>query len=90
MYGGDDGELIGENVIYYLTVYNEPYVQPAEPEDLDVEGLLRGIYRYAPARRAPTGPQVRLARFRRRAAVGAARPATCSPRSGASAPRCGR
>ena len=33
-----------ENVYYYLTVYNEPYVQPAEPENLDVEGLLKGIY----------------------------------------------
>ncbi|HLU60437.1 MAG TPA: pyruvate dehydrogenase (acetyl-transferring), homodimeric type, partial [Pseudonocardia sp.] len=48
-----------ENVIYYLTVYNEPYVQPAEPEDLDVEGLLRGIYRYAASPRSE-GPQVRL------------------------------
>jgi pyruvate dehydrogenase E1 component len=33
-----------ENVYYYLTVYNEPYQQPAEPEKLDVEGLLKGIY----------------------------------------------
>ncbi|MBV8927649.1 MAG: pyruvate dehydrogenase (acetyl-transferring), homodimeric type, partial [Mycobacteriaceae bacterium] len=38
-----------ENVFFYLTVYNEPYVQPAEPEGLDVEGLLRGVYRYRPA-----------------------------------------
>jgi pyruvate dehydrogenase E1 component len=37
-----------ENIYYYLTVYNEPYAQPAEPENLDVEGLLRGIYKYAP------------------------------------------
>jgi pyruvate dehydrogenase E1 component len=33
-----------ENIYYYLTVYNEPYLQPAEPENLDVEGLLKGIY----------------------------------------------
>jgi len=33
------------NVVYYITVYNEPYVQPAEPENLDVEGLLKGIHR---------------------------------------------
>ena len=33
-----------ENVYYYLTVYNEPYQQPAEPENLDVAGLLKGIY----------------------------------------------
>ena len=38
-----------ENVYYYLTVYNEPYAQPAEPENLDVEGLLKGMYLYSPA-----------------------------------------
>jgi pyruvate dehydrogenase E1 component len=38
-----------ENVYFYITIYNEPYVQPAEPEGLNVEGLLRGIYRYRPA-----------------------------------------
>jgi pyruvate dehydrogenase E1 component len=38
-----------ENVHFYITVYNEPYAQPAEPEDLDPEALLRGIYRYRPA-----------------------------------------
>ncbi|MGE5720512.1 MAG: pyruvate dehydrogenase (acetyl-transferring), homodimeric type, partial [Nocardioidaceae bacterium] len=44
MYGSSDEHPHGENVIYYLTVYNEPVVQPKEPENLDVEGLLRGIY----------------------------------------------
>ncbi|WP_347404809.1 pyruvate dehydrogenase (acetyl-transferring), homodimeric type [Micromonospora sp. WMMD1102] len=38
-----------ENVFYYLTVYNEPILQPVEPAELDVEGLLKGIYRYSPA-----------------------------------------
>jgi pyruvate dehydrogenase E1 component len=58
--GSESGDrLAGEDVFYYLTVYNEPYVQPAEPADLDINGLLRGIYRYAgPARE--DGPQVRL------------------------------
>ncbi|MDN8579700.1 pyruvate dehydrogenase (acetyl-transferring), homodimeric type [Corynebacterium bovis] len=42
----------GENVIYYLTVYNQPMNQPARPEDLDVEGLLKGIYLYSPADRS--------------------------------------
>lgn len=52
MYGPDP-----ENIYYYITIYNEPYVQPAEPEGLDVDGLLRGIYRYRRApRSAPTGP----------------------------------
>ena len=40
MYGAEP-----ENVIYYMTVYNEPMQQPAEPDDLDVEGLLKGIYK---------------------------------------------
>src|SRR6202011_2705067 len=38
-----------ENVFFYLPIYNEPYVQPAEPEGLDIEGLLRGIYLYRKA-----------------------------------------
>ena len=38
-----------ENIFYYLTIYNEPYVQPAEPENLDLDGLLKGIYLYSPA-----------------------------------------
>jgi len=59
MYGGEGDQLQGENVIYYLTVYNEPYPQPAGPEGLDVAALLRGIYRYADTAREH-GPQVRL------------------------------
>ena len=59
MYGEGDDTLTGENVMYYMTVYNEPYQQPAEPADLDVDGLLRGIYRYAGSPRED-GPQVRL------------------------------
>ncbi|MGZ8736981.1 MAG: pyruvate dehydrogenase (acetyl-transferring), homodimeric type [Nocardioides sp.] len=47
MYGATEGHPDGENVIYYLTVYNEPTVQPKEPENLDVEGLLKGIYHVA-------------------------------------------
>jgi pyruvate dehydrogenase E1 component len=39
----------GENIFYYLTVYNEPYPQPPAPAvDGLEEGILRGIYRYAP------------------------------------------
>ena len=33
-----------EDIMYYLTVYNEPIRQPKEPENLDVEGVLRGMY----------------------------------------------
>ncbi|WP_092630536.1 pyruvate dehydrogenase (acetyl-transferring), homodimeric type [Actinopolyspora mzabensis] len=48
-----------ENVFYYLTVYNEPYQQPAEPEGIDVDGLLRGLYRYKRAA-DERGPRVQL------------------------------
>jgi pyruvate dehydrogenase E1 component len=41
MYGGQHPD---PNVVYYLTVYNEPYVQPAEPANVDVEGIVRGIH----------------------------------------------
>ncbi|ASU78013.1 pyruvate dehydrogenase (acetyl-transferring), homodimeric type [Actinopolyspora erythraea] len=48
-----------ENVFYYLTVYNEPYQQPAEPEGIDVDGLLRGLYRYKRAD-GEQGPRAQL------------------------------
>ena len=47
MYGSTEEHPNGESVIYYLTVYNEPTVMPREPDDIDVEGLLRGIYHFA-------------------------------------------
>ncbi len=46
------------NVMYYLTVYNEPMPQPAEPENLDVEGLLKGIYKLKAAENL--GPKAQL------------------------------
>ncbi|WP_136611333.1 pyruvate dehydrogenase (acetyl-transferring), homodimeric type [Sinomonas albida] len=55
MYGGNHPD---PNVMYYLTVYNEPIVQPAEPEELDVEGLVKGIYLLAPAK--IDGPRTQL------------------------------
>jgi pyruvate dehydrogenase E1 component len=39
----------GEDIFYYLTIYNENYVMPAKPDDFDLDGLLRGLYRWAPA-----------------------------------------
>jgi pyruvate dehydrogenase E1 component len=48
MYGHEDQDHPdGENVIFYVTVYNEPVSQPGAPENLDVEGLLKGMYHYA-------------------------------------------
>lgn len=45
-YGLDADKPYGEDVFYYLTVYNEPVAQPAEPENLDVAALLKGMYRF--------------------------------------------
>jgi pyruvate dehydrogenase E1 component len=44
MYGDDP-----ENIYYYLTVYNEPYLQPAMPDHIDPAQVLKGMYRYAEA-----------------------------------------
>ncbi len=50
MYGHEDPDHPdGENVIFYVTVYNEPVSQPGAPSNLDVEALLKGMYRYAPS-----------------------------------------
>jgi pyruvate dehydrogenase E1 component len=38
----------GEDVYYYVTVYNENYAQPPRPEGVD-EGIVRGLYRFAAA-----------------------------------------
>ncbi len=53
MYGAD-----AENVIFYLTVYNEPVSHPAEPEDVDVDGILKGLYRVSTGE--GEGPRVQL------------------------------
>ncbi|MDN5854760.1 MAG: pyruvate dehydrogenase (acetyl-transferring), homodimeric type, partial [Actinomycetia bacterium] len=54
MYGSTDEHPHGEDVIYYLTAYNEPVVQPPEPDDLDVDALLKGAY---VSRKAPVVAQ---------------------------------
>ena len=56
MYGED--EQRDQNVMYYITVYNEPILQPAEPADVDVDGILRGIHQVAPVE--GDGPRVQL------------------------------
>lgn len=38
-----------DDVIYYITMYNEPVVQPPAPSDLDERAVLKGLYRYRPA-----------------------------------------
>ena len=55
MYGGKHDD---PNVMYYLTMYNEPMPQPAEPENVDAEGILKGIYHLKAAE--IDGPKVQL------------------------------
>ncbi|WP_207456580.1 pyruvate dehydrogenase (acetyl-transferring), homodimeric type [Herbiconiux sp. SYSU D00978] len=55
MYGGQHAD---PNVMYYLTVYNEPMVQPAEPENLDVDGVIRGIYKLRDGQAEGTKAQI--------------------------------
>ena len=90
MYGeGQSGD--SSNLIYYLTVYNEPIVQPVEPDNVDVEGILKGMYKLSAAqteagstrRRAPScSPPASVCR-------GRSRHSSCSPTTGASRPTCG-
>ncbi len=50
----------GEDVFYYISLYNENYAQPPKPDGID-EGLLRGIYRFRDAPDlSPGTPRVRL------------------------------
>ncbi len=44
MYGGEDGA--GEDVIFYLAVYNEPLIQPEMPEHVADQDVIDGLYRY--------------------------------------------
>ena len=53
MYGSSEEHPHGEDVFYYMTVYNEPYQQPAEPDHVDADGILKGLYMY---KAAPEGP----------------------------------
>jgi pyruvate dehydrogenase E1 component len=49
-----------EDILYYLTIYNENQPQPARPAGADVdEGIHRGLYRFAEAGPGD-GPVVRL------------------------------
>ncbi|AZH83704.1 pyruvate dehydrogenase (acetyl-transferring), homodimeric type [Plantibacter sp. PA-3-X8] len=55
MYGGEHED---PNVMYYLTVYNEPMVMPVEPEGVDVDGIVRGIHRISTSDKQ--GPKAQL------------------------------
>ena len=68
MYTVTEDHPEGENVIFYITVYNEPIVMPKEPDNLDVDALLKGIYHFADAPEVSgngDGPAGAAAGFRR-------------------------
>ncbi|MBI4514456.1 MAG: pyruvate dehydrogenase (acetyl-transferring), homodimeric type [Deltaproteobacteria bacterium] len=48
-----------EDCFYYLTVMNEPYVQPPMPEGV-AEGIVRGLYKVRTAPDPSVGPRIHL------------------------------
>jgi pyruvate dehydrogenase E1 component len=50
----------GEDVFYYVSLYNENYAQPKKPDGVD-EGIVRGIYRFLEA--PDLGPKAHRARL---------------------------
>ncbi|MEA2545868.1 MAG: pyruvate dehydrogenase component [Chloroflexota bacterium] len=50
----------GEDVYYYVTIYNENYAQPKKPAGVD-GGIIRGLYRFADA--PDLGPKAQRARL---------------------------
>jgi pyruvate dehydrogenase E1 component len=53
-----EGPEAGEDVFYYLTLYNENYPMPPMPEGVE-DGVLDGLYRWADAPEG-TGPQASI------------------------------
>ncbi len=45
--------LHNEDIFYYITAYNENYIQPAKPEGVD-RGILDGLYKWSDAPEGPT------------------------------------
>ena len=104
MYGPTEGHPDGEDIFYYLTVYNEPYLQPAEPADYPGGRGGAGAGRAARAvpvrsRASGAGRGRRGGRrapagpdpgLRRRPCAGRWTRSGCWPRTGAWRPTCGR
>ena len=50
---------LGEDCYYYITMYNEDYINPAMPEGEGVrEGILRGIYKFKASENGPAKAQL--------------------------------
>ena len=78
-----------ENVYFYMTIYNEPYVQPAEPDEPRRRGTAA---RHLPLPAGAGEAHATSRRSWRRAWPCPRRcaPPTCWPRNGTSPPTCGR
>jgi pyruvate dehydrogenase E1 component len=50
---------VGEDVFYYVTLYNENYPMPAMPEGA-AEGVLKGMYKFRPASLKARGTKIHL------------------------------
>ncbi|CAN5444339.1 pyruvate dehydrogenase (acetyl-transferring), homodimeric type [soil metagenome] len=50
---------VGEDIFYYITLYNENYVQMAMPEGAR-DGILKGLYKLRPAAKAGKGTKIHL------------------------------
>ena len=65
----------GEDIFYYLTLYNENYAMPPMPEGVE-EGILKGLYKFKAGAReaAAQGPHPRQRADHPRGAAGAGNP----------------
>lgn len=52
-----------EDISYYITMYNEPMVQPPAPENVDVEGILKGIHLISEGSMDGVNPDARRAQI---------------------------
>jgi pyruvate dehydrogenase E1 component len=59
MYGPNSADP-SANIFYYMTIYNEPILQPNEPEGIDIDALLRGIYLFSPSLATPGRPRAQV------------------------------
>ena len=79
MYGGSEEWPHGENIMYYITLYNEPYQQPKQPDESGrrgpAQGHVQAVARLGDGRQAARS----TARLRCRRALGAGGPATARP-----------
>ena len=75
----------GEDVFYYLTLYNENWAMPAKPDGVE-DGILRGLYRFRAAER---GHAASSCSDRARSCTRRSAPSSSSPSATTWPPTCG-